>query len=292
MGVDYRLFQSSLMPYAGVFHFRNDTGNERLRTMEPPRHDDWLPDLPEKGENRKAAKEFTDFIRECVRALAPVSTEKTITIPDLSQYLPDDGDTPDDGFDGPPADGTGRHESFDRGPAVRPISGRNMGQKPPTRPGGGSPGDGDAGVGDEDGDTGGASNDGDGGTRGSKGGGDAGAAGGDAGRTPVAVRSRAFLCDPVEGVYALTVHPTTPRPKGEVFLSVAAVGDDAVSIPVALRAARSVANRRLELPQPGRVGPVAFPRTGPLRVEVTLAEPRRLALDVTAYEEGPADETE
>lgn len=118
-----------------------------------------------------------------------------------------------------------------------------------------------------------------------------GTPGGERGRTPVDVKSRAFLRDAEQGVYKLIVHPPKPRPAGDIYLSVAAVGDDSLATAVRLKAART-ANRKLEVPKPGKVGPVAFPKSGPLRVEVMLAEPRRLALEVTAYEEGSADEAE
>ncbi len=106
------------------------------------------------------------------------------------------------------------------------------------------------------------------------------------------VKGRAFLRDGDAGVYALIVYPPKPRPTGLVYLSVAAVGDDSLTTAVRLKAARLAGGRKLEVPRPGQIGPVAFPKSGPLRVEATLAEPRRLALDVTAYEEGNADEAE
>ena len=255
--------------------------------MEPPRHDDWNPDLPEKGANRKAKREMDDLILERIKALAPAGTEKTIAISDLNQYLPDDGDTPDEAFDGPPADGDGKNESFDRSPKVQPIPGQNMAKKQPTHPGGGSAGTGDdpaEGDGD-DGDKGGDPNEGEGGDKGSKGGDDGdGSAGGNSGRHPVAVRSRAFLTDLAAGVYTLAVHPPQSKPVGDVFLAVAAVGDDSLAVPVRLQAARVPGGRKLDVPALGRVGPIAFPKSTPLRVEVTLAEPRRLSLQVTAEE--------
>lgn len=252
--------------------------------------------LPEKGENRKTKKEFGDFIRECVKALTPVSTEKTITIPDLNQYLPDDGDSPEDSFDGTPVDGPkAGAEGFDRTPKIQTIAGRTIARAAPTKPGGNSPGEGDDGAGGDDaGDDGGGPNDTSGGNKGSTGGGtdDVGTPGGDGGRTKVEVRSRAFLRDGERDVYALIVHPPKKRPVGTVYLSVAAVGDDSLATAVRLKTARMGNNRKLEVPKPGKIGPVAFPKSGPLRVEVMLAEPRRLALEVTAYEEGTADEAQ
>jgi hypothetical protein len=279
----------SRIPYVGVFECRNDVGNEILRQMEPPRHDDWSPDLPEKGENRKVKKVLDETINARIKGLAPTTTEKTITIPDLSQYLPDDGDTPDDAFGGAAFDGVGAVENFDRHPNTKPIPGRLLPRKQATQPGAGSPGideslDARGNDGEDEGDSGSDPNETDGGDKGSHGGGEPGATTGASGRQPVLIRSRAFITDPSAGIYALTVHPPQQRPTGSVFLSIAAVGDDSLPVPVRVRGARVVGGKCLELPGLGRVGPVAFPKTTPLRVEVTLAEPRRLSLQVTAEE--------
>ena len=165
---------------------------------------------------------------------------------------------------------------------------------PATQQGGATTGEGDTGTaGDDSGDEGGDPNDGDGGDKGSKGGGEGeGVPGGNDGCTPVDVQCRAFLRDAVAGVYALTVHPPIPRPTGEVYLRVSAVGDDSLSTLVRVASARlSSNNRRVGVQAQNRIGPVQFARTGPLRLEVTLAEPRRLSLQVTA-EEVPDNEAE
>ena len=292
MVIRYRQFRC-VVPFAGLFVCDNDQGNKVLRLMEPPRHDDWHPDRPEKNQNKKTEKEFADFIRACIKKLTPVSDEKTTAIPELSDYLPDDGDTADDAADGPPADGKSKHEGFDRHPKVQSIPSRELGQTPPTKPGGGKPGEGDAGSGDADdeGDSGGDSNQGGGGNKGSKGGGgdEDGDAGGTEGRTPVVVKSRAFLRDLEKAVYSLSVQTPKPRPKGQVFLSVTAVGDDLLA-PIDLKSARQGA-KVLKIEKPNRVGPVTFPRSGPLKLDVMLAEPRKLSLQVTAHE-GTSDEAE
>jgi len=253
--------------------------------MEPPRHDDWSADLPEKGANRKAKKELDDLINERIRGLAPASTEQTIAIPGLNQYLPDDGDSPDEGFDGTPANGQGKNESFDKTTKLQPIEGKKLSRQQATNPGGSSSGAGGGSTGDDDGESGGDENDTDGGDKGSKGGdGDSGAEGGSNGRTPIDVRSRAFLTNAATGAYTLVIHPPQPRPTGNVMLAVAAVGDDTRPAPVRLQSARVAGGRTLEVPALGRIGPVAFPKSGPLRVEVALTEPRRLSLQVTAEE--------
>ena len=182
--------------------------------------------------------------------------------------MPDDSDSPEDGFDGRPTDDDGKHESFDRTSKKQSIAGRPLGRKSATQPGG---------I---------ASGDGDGGDRGSEGNGDegSGTSGGESGRVPVVVKSRAFLRDPGAGTYSLTIHPPKPQPTGDVYLSLAAVGDDAVAAPLRIKAAKIEGGRVLGVPKLGSIGPVRFPRNGPLRVEATLEQPRRLALDVSAYE--------
>lgn len=228
-----------------------------------------------------------DLIIERIKGLAPASTEKIIAIPDLNQYLPDDGDSPEEAFDGATADGEGKNESFDQTSKMQVLQGKNMPKKQVSHPGGNDSGnDGDATDGDDsDGDKGGDSNEGDGGDKGSKGGNDGdGLPGDDKGRHLVDVRSRAFLTDPTAGAYAITIHPTQTRPVGDVLLTIAAVGDDSLPVPVRLQSARVPGGKKLEVPSLGRIGPVAFPKAAPLRVEVVLAEPRRLSLQVTAEE--------
>ena len=63
--------------------------------MEPPKHNEWDPDLPDPGASRKYNEEFGDFIRECVSKLNPVDLSKTLSLPGLNRFLPDDEDTPE-----------------------------------------------------------------------------------------------------------------------------------------------------------------------------------------------------
>src|SRR5258708_7465582 len=90
----------SVVPYCGVFICRNEVGNRLLREMEPPRHNDWDPNLPEKGKNKKIESEFAHFIRDMIRNLLPSDDTKVINLPGLSRFLPDDSDTPEDAFEG------------------------------------------------------------------------------------------------------------------------------------------------------------------------------------------------
>jgi hypothetical protein len=80
--------------YAAVFICDNDKGNDILRRMEPPAHDDWTKDSPNaKAEGRPikeavfAEKELRDFIRESLRSLIAKDEATTLQIQDLSKYL-------------------------------------------------------------------------------------------------------------------------------------------------------------------------------------------------------------
>ena len=59
---------------------------EILREMEPPRHDTWDPNHPEKNAHRKTALEFMAYIRDCISQLAPASNDTVLNIPELSQW--------------------------------------------------------------------------------------------------------------------------------------------------------------------------------------------------------------
>ena len=107
---------------------RNDNGNKVLREMEPPRHDVWDADHPEKGVNRKIESEYVNFIRDCIRKLTPADESKVISIPGLNRFLPDDDETPEESFDGALNEAY-RQETPDRSPLPEKIPGRKMESK-------------------------------------------------------------------------------------------------------------------------------------------------------------------
>lgn len=80
--------------YAGVFICDNAKGNEILRKMEPPNHNEWnvnnthskVDGLPLK-EAEKANQELVLFIREKVKDLSDISAEAQLSIPGMSKYL-------------------------------------------------------------------------------------------------------------------------------------------------------------------------------------------------------------
>ncbi len=69
-------------------------------------------------------------------------------------------------------------------------------------------------------------------------------------------------------------------------------GDDAEASPVRLASAKSINGKELPLSQASRIGPLTLlPPKKQLRLQVTLAEPQRLALRIHAHE-GGNDEAE
>ncbi len=276
--VIYQKMFRSVLPFCGVFLCRNDAGNVILREMEPPRHDDWDQDHPEKGSHRKTADEFSGYIRDCIKELAPVDNQKVLTIPELSQYLPDDDDSPEASFEGNPDEGLSKEEGFDRKPESTAIRGRNMDHKPRVLPDTDTNSDGE--IDTEEGGGG----RGDGGEGNAEGGDNGGESGG--GRNGEAKRGRQEGKNPkppipvpppglsqnlATGVYSLTVYPQS-RPAGEALLSVSAVGDDS-STPVVLASTKLASGKKIEMPQSGKMGPVTFPQKGPLRIEIVLKGP-------------------
>lgn len=77
--------------FAGVFICDNEGGNSELRKMEPPAHDEWIPNRNlEKG--KKIYAELTSFIKECLEKSKIIRKSEYSEIPDLYKYLPDNED--------------------------------------------------------------------------------------------------------------------------------------------------------------------------------------------------------
>lgn len=189
--------------FAALCVFEDPHGNELLRMMENPQHDQFEPDrLPEnqRTRGRRALKRITDWIRAEVRKCAgPPEAGGNTMLTELATYVPDLH--PDDSFDDADAGG-GREPGFGERVTVtlKPIR-RSV---PPSLPedDSGEEAEGDAGL-----DIG---NDGGGGIRGSPegGGGNGGEGegeGGTGGRGGVAPHKAI----PVSGVRLL---PLTDRP--------------------------------------------------------------------------------
>jgi hypothetical protein len=89
MVIEERAF-SSRTPFVGVFECSNDDGNRILRSMEPPRHDRWDPNLPEKKANTAAEKEFKRVVYDAIKEINTVKNVETGVVTGLEELLPFD----------------------------------------------------------------------------------------------------------------------------------------------------------------------------------------------------------
>ncbi len=281
----------AVLPFCGVFICRNDDGNRLLREMEPPRHDAWDPDHPEKGVNRKIESEYINFIRDCIRKLTPADDSKVISIPGLNRFLPDDDETPEDSFDGGDQ-AENRQETPGRSPLPEKIAGRKIDEKrramqpdhlKPTDDNdetesaegagtsGSASGETATGTGGQ-GDGQGAGNTGD--TTGGKGG---------AGSKPsIPVRYRTYSRDASAGVYVVNVAPEK-QPAGDAVLIISTVGDDRKA-PAEIKSARLLSGGDIEVRASGVIGPLKLSKGSPVKLEIVLREPLRVAMEVSAHE--------
>jgi hypothetical protein len=224
----------SILRFSGFFHCANEEGNKKLRDMEPPAHDAWDPDRPERGASKKIEKELYDWVRACVRELAPHLDSKVISIPDLYRYLPDDGDSDDVMPFGEPSPlpGEPSEESANLTPKLhlkpRPI-------KPKSTPDRFDDGDEDEGGPNDEGKE-----------KGGKGkkqkkGQDQDGGKDDPEDKPLELTFRSFLQDPKENTYRVAIKPKTSCSKAK--LHVRAVGDDSRAETVVVGSAFSLPER-------------------------------------------------
>lgn len=279
----------SMIPFCGVFMCRNDQGNKLLREMEPPRHDTWDADHPEKGANRKIESEYVNFIRDCIRNLTPVDESKVISIPGLNRFLPDDDETPEESFNGEHEEDSNK-ENADRKQLPAKIPGRKMDSRAkPMQP--------DHQKQDDEGENEGEGREGfeggSGGSEGSGGGGEGekdkensgdadGSHGGVNPKPAVPIRYRTFAQDYATGVYTATV-VCEQQTNGETMLAISTVGDDQKA-PAEIKSARLVSGADIPVTGTGILGPLKFEQGVPLRMEVVLEEPLRVAMEISAHE--------
>lgn len=281
MVVFQKQFRSNVR-FCGVFICGNETGNKLLREMEPPKHDIWDPDHPDKGENKKIESEYRHFIRDCIKTLSPTDDSKVISVPDLSRFLPDDDDSPEEEFEGE-GDKQSR-ESADRRKLPEKIEGKKLDlRKSSSQPDHIEPGEGD-----EDVDGGGADFEGGGGGGGgggSNGSGNRGKGGpkGEESKPTIPIRYRTFAINLGAGLYAMTVQSEQKSGKNAT-LAVWTVGDDRKA-PAEIMSARFRDGKAVPIKATGVLGPLALPGSkGVLHLEVRLREPMLLAMEVAAHE--------
>jgi len=79
-------------PFIGVFICDDKQGNEILRELEPPQHNDWEPKRKEYG--AKVLNILENWIKECLKELTTSEDVDSVAIPGLEKYfqLPEDYD--------------------------------------------------------------------------------------------------------------------------------------------------------------------------------------------------------
>jgi hypothetical protein len=281
MVVFQKQFRSNVR-FCGVFICRNETGNKLLREMEPPKHDNWDPDHPDKGENKKIESEYRHFIRDSIKTLSPTDDSKVIAVPDLSRFLPDDDDSPEEEFEG---DGDRQsRESADRRKLPEKIEGKRIdprrGSQQPDHiePGEGDDTEGGGGTFEDGGGNG-------GGGGGSNGGGSRGKGSpkGEESKPSIPIRYRTFATNLAAGLYAMTVQSEQKSAKSAT-LAVWTVGDDRKA-PAEIVSARLRDGTAVPVKMAGVLGPLALPGSkGVLNLEVRLREPMLVAMEVAAHE--------
>lgn len=86
----YRILRE---PYAGVLLCEDDRGNQLLRDLEPPAHNEWDKGRASNVENGLTAlRELDDFVKASLRSMGEAITSAPQDIPGLDRYLPDSED--------------------------------------------------------------------------------------------------------------------------------------------------------------------------------------------------------
>lgn len=286
----------SILPFAGVFICRNEAGNEILREMEPPRHDIWDQDHPEKGANRKIKSEYMDFIRSCLRELINFDQSKSLSIPNLNRFLPDDDDdeTPEEIFDS--GDEKTIKETPERSALPKVIEGRKIETKwasfrpDSTKPLGEAM---DTLQEEEDvpyeewSDYQSQRESAHGGTP--EGGTEErpvrpiqGEPGGTGPKPAVPIHYRVYSQQPDKGIYTIVIKRRDQK-DGRVSIIMHTVGDDQMELTL-IKHAKTEDGESLCVQRDSIVGPVDLSSDSGQRLEVALFAPMRIAVEVSAYE--------
>jgi uncharacterized membrane protein YgcG len=88
---------SDFKEFVAVFTCHDKKGNELLRSMEPPRHDDFevdlLPTKEEQIKGKKALREIAVWVRECLKRHAKDPVSDVTEIDELKDFFGEEGDS-------------------------------------------------------------------------------------------------------------------------------------------------------------------------------------------------------
>jgi len=277
MVIHCRQFRSTAS-YVGVFLCNNEKGNKALRLMEPPAHNKWDVDLPEKGASKKYDQEYSAFIRECIKEIGVKTDEKSDGLAELSKFIPDDEP-------GNSSSSSGAEKAAEAFPDKQKESKETKSiaiaiSKPP-KPSTYSEADGDEaeGTGDEEeekprhGDE--------------EGDGESGESEaekvGSGPKSIISSRFRAFALDSQGAKYRLIIRPDV-RKKTKAYLNLFAIGDSSGPSMLLQLANAKLGNKKVEFTASGRIGPLTLSKGQVAEIEIVLQNPDKFALEATVYE--------
>ncbi len=257
--------------FAGVLTAEGQKLDALLRTMEPPSHDDWLPDRVDSPAERKVLKGLLQWVRDRVRELGGLDTATELDAVGMSEFLPDDLDEA----------GTGSQESseeVEQEPAAELV----MRLRPVSRP-----------IARHEEESGGSEEDGEGDEPGGSEQGGSGPGGDEGGEIVRAgVRStpepgrrvefesvRGYCAKPSEGRYRFLLDPAASESVRFQVSIVGEVGSERA------RVARYRINGGPEEDAAARqlLGPVQLVKDQRAVLDIVLEDPIRCALEVAAY---------
>lgn len=283
--------------FAGVLQLQGLDADQFFQGLEPPAHNKWEA-ARDDNEVRAAERirKLYGWINECVRDISAGANMDRQDVPGVSRFLPDEDDETDLPFeervenertDSPlPATIELKPKTRESTAEIRQRTeehqageehgGEGEGDnewegdgEPNERDGGAPPGGGQGGSGDGEGHTeGGSEHDGE--TPTSK-------------RRPLPLKQqRCFCSDPNAGTYELIF-----RAEGSsgAYLSLRAIGESETTPIPAVAARFPETGEEIPVSDNGEIGPVSVPGSQKkCRIEVTLPDHVRCALEITAYE--------
>lgn len=272
--------------FVGVFEAEGEDLNEKLRSLEPPGHDNWEPDRCDNPEDvnqaRNLLKKLYSWINDCVKQVVQAEQAEQVDAVGIGRFLPDDLDQ-----DQPFKQDEGQTEPV-KG-AIEEIRPRQPSSETSQLGGGlSSP----AGAGEEPtveaSDTINAGEDGQphtGGSGGGEGEGDQGAIPGAGGRRsihrkPFALeRARTYCIDSANAVYRLVL---VPKETGGASIGINFVGEEGLEGAKVISARFVDSGEQIAVNSQGKIGPIMLEKGRQYFMEINLNEKLRCALGVSA----------